>query len=187
MATGLPLGEAMPGHSFESCLVLQFQGHYSDVIMSAMASQITGVSFLYSIVSSGVDQRKHQRSASLAFVRGIHWWPVNSPLRGPVTRNMFPLDDVIVFLVSFAMDCGMWLFVLLTLWGLVKYTCVRNMSHHWVSLGRLCAFNSITVTSWWARWRLKSPASRLFTQPFVEAQIKENTKAMTGEFPHEGQ
>ena len=26
----------------------------------------------------------------------------------------------------------------------------------------------ITETSWWARWRLKSPASRLFTQPFIQ-------------------
>ena len=37
---------------------------------------------------------------------------------------------------------------------------------------------SITVTSKWAQWSLKSPASRLFTQPFVPAQIKENIKAM---------
>ena len=33
------------------------------------------------------------------------------------------------------------------------------------------------VTSWWGRWCLKSPASRLFTQPFVQAQIKEYIKA----------
>ena len=44
--------------------------------MSAMASQITGVSIVYSSVYSGADQRKHQNSASLAFVRGIHRWPV---------------------------------------------------------------------------------------------------------------
>ena len=36
---------------------------------------------------------------------------------------------------------------------------------------------NITMTSWWARWRLKSPASRLLTQPFIQAQIKENIKA----------
>ena len=36
---------------------------------------------------------------------------------------------------------------------------------------------SITVTSQWARWRLRSPASRLFTQPFIQAQNKENIKA----------
>ena len=53
--------------------------HYSGVIMSAMASQITGFSIAYSTVCSGSDQRKHQSSASLAFVRGIHLSPVNSP------------------------------------------------------------------------------------------------------------
>ena len=37
--------------------------------------------------------------------------------------------------------------------------------------------NDITVTSQWARWRLKSPASRLFTQAFIQAKIKENIKA----------
>ena len=38
----------------------------------------------------------HQSSASLAFVRGIHRWPVNSPHKLPVTRKMFPFDDVIM-------------------------------------------------------------------------------------------
>ena len=47
---------------------------------------------------SGTDETKHQSSASLAFVRGIHRWPVNSPHKGPVTRNMFPFDDVIMML-----------------------------------------------------------------------------------------
>ena len=70
--------------------------HYNDVIMSAMASQITGVSIACLTVCSGADQRKHQSSASLAFVRGIHQWPVNSPHKGPVTRKMFPFDDVIM-------------------------------------------------------------------------------------------
>ena len=42
------------------------------------------------------NQRKHQSSASLAFVRGIHRWPVNSLHKGPVTRKMFPFDDVIM-------------------------------------------------------------------------------------------
>ena len=42
------------------------------------------------------DQRNHQSSASLAFVRGIHRWPVDYPHKGPVTRKMFPLDDIIM-------------------------------------------------------------------------------------------
>ena len=70
--------------------------HYSDVIMGEMASQVTSLTIVYSIVYSGVDQRKHQSSASLAFVRGIHRWPVNPPHKGPVTRNMLPFDDVIM-------------------------------------------------------------------------------------------
>ena len=70
--------------------------HHGDVIMSAMASQITSVPIVYLTVCSGTDQRKHQSSASLAFVRGIHWWPVNSPHKGPVTRKIFPFDGVIV-------------------------------------------------------------------------------------------
>ena len=70
--------------------------HYNDVIISAMASQITGVSIACSAVGSGTDQRKHQSSASLAFVRGSHRWPVNSPHKAPVTRKMLPFDDVIL-------------------------------------------------------------------------------------------
>ena len=70
--------------------------HYGDVIMDAIASQITSLAIVYSIVSSDTDQRKHQSSASLAFVRGIHRGPVNSPHKWPVTRKMFPFDDVIM-------------------------------------------------------------------------------------------
>ena len=40
--------------------------------MDLMASQITSLTNIYSAVYSGADQRKHQSSASLAFVRGIH-------------------------------------------------------------------------------------------------------------------
>ena len=64
--------------------------------MCAMASQITGASIVCSNVCSGAVQRKHQSSASLAFVRGIHRWPVNSPHKGPVMRKLFPFDDVIM-------------------------------------------------------------------------------------------
>ena len=64
--------------------------------MGAMASQITSVSIVGSTVGSVADQRKYQSSASLAFVRGIHRWSVNSPHKGPVTRKMSPFDDVIM-------------------------------------------------------------------------------------------
>ena len=73
--------------------------HYDDVIMGAIASQITSLTSVYSIVYPGTDQRKHQSSASLAFVRGIHRGPVKSPHKGTVTRKMFPFDDVILFTV----------------------------------------------------------------------------------------
>ena len=65
--------------------------HYNDVIMSAMTSQIM---IIYSTVYSGEDERKHQSSASLAFVRGINRWPVNFPPQGPVTQKMLPIEYV---------------------------------------------------------------------------------------------
>ena len=85
--------------------------HYDDVIMTMLASQITSLKVVYSIVYSGVNQRKHQSSASLAFVREIHRGPVNFPHKWPVTRKMFPFDDVIMllwFLRCGVMVCYMW-------------------------------------------------------------------------------
>ena len=73
-----------------------YVGHYSDVTMGAMASQITSLTIVYPKVYSGEDQRKHQSSASLAFVRGMHRWPVYSPHKWPVTRIFFPFYDVII-------------------------------------------------------------------------------------------
>ena len=74
--------------------------HYSDVMMSAIASQISSLTIVYSTVYSDADQRKYQRSASLAFVRG----PVNSPHKGPVKRKTFPFDDVIINNRNFEID-----------------------------------------------------------------------------------
>ena len=48
--------------------------HQNDVIMSAVASQITSVSTVCSSVGSGADQRKHRSSTTLAFVRWIRRW-----------------------------------------------------------------------------------------------------------------
>ena len=45
--------------------------HYNDVIMGAKVSQLTSLTIVYSTVYLGADQRRHQSSASLAFVRGI--------------------------------------------------------------------------------------------------------------------
>ena len=75
--------------------------HYDDVRMGAIASQITSLTIVYSTVYSVVDQRKHQSYASPAFVRGIHRIPMNSPHKRPVTRKMFPFDDVLMHMPLF--------------------------------------------------------------------------------------
>ena len=73
-----------------------FLSDYSNVIMSAMASEITGISIAYTTVCSGTDEKEYQSFTSLDFVRGIHWWHVNSLHKEPVTRKIFPFDDVIM-------------------------------------------------------------------------------------------
>ena len=65
--------------------------HYNDVIMGSMASQITSLTIVYSAVYSGADQRKHQSSSSLAFVRGIQRGPANSSHKWPVTRTFLSI------------------------------------------------------------------------------------------------
>ena len=64
--------------------------------MGAIATQMISLSIVYSTINSGSYQRKHQSSASLSFVWGIHRWPVNSSHKWPVTRKMFLFDDVIM-------------------------------------------------------------------------------------------
>ena len=64
--------------------------------MGMMASHITSLAIVYSTIYTDADQRKHQKSASLAFAREIRRRPVNSPRQRPVTRKMFPFDDVIM-------------------------------------------------------------------------------------------
>ena len=86
--------EAFP--KFNGLLHLQIL-YNNDVIMGAVMYQITSFTIVYSTIDSDADQRKHQSSASLAFVRGIHRGPVNSPHKWPVTRKMFAFDDVIMF------------------------------------------------------------------------------------------
>ena len=84
----------LPQPQWVNLAVMEY--HYVDVIMGAIASQITSLTIVYSIVYSDADQRKHQSSASLAFVRGIHRGLVNSLHKWPATRKMFPFDDVIM-------------------------------------------------------------------------------------------
>ena len=84
--------------------------HYNDVIMSAMVSQNTSVSIVYSTICSGVNQRKHQSSASLAFVMEI----TCGRYRGPVTRKMFPFYDVIMHIKVLSLYNETWITHVLT-------------------------------------------------------------------------
>ena len=89
----------MAGHGIEITELHKYwvvRYHYNDVIMGEIASQVTSLTSVYSTVYSGVDQRKHQSSASLAFVWGIHRGPGNSPHKWSITRKMFPFGDAII-------------------------------------------------------------------------------------------
>ena len=72
------------GSEFQVCVFSHTVGdivlHYDDVIMGAIASQITSLAIVYSTIYSGWNQIKHHSSASLAFVRGIPRWPVNAQM-----------------------------------------------------------------------------------------------------------
>ena len=91
-------GLAWPGRGPMLSASIRFRpgSAYSDAMMSAMADQITSLTIVYLTIYSGADQRQHQSSASLAFVRGIHRRLVNSPHKKPVTRKMLLFDDVIM-------------------------------------------------------------------------------------------
>ena len=62
-------------------------------------------------------RRKYQSAASLAFVRRIHRGPVNSPHKWPVTRKMFPFDDVIMTYLALG---STWLIVMTALICLIE-------------------------------------------------------------------
>ena len=118
------------------------QPHYSDVIMSVMASQITGFSTVYSIVCSSADQRKHQSSASLAFGGGNSPVTIEFPTQRPVTQTMFPFDYVImhsiwriIFSPSMKSVIRPWLWPAMTL-----YEC--KIFHIFISI-------FLYLNSWW--------------------------------------
>ena len=99
--------------------------------MGAIASQITSLTIVYSTIYSDAVQRTHQSSASLAFVRGIHRGPVNSPHKWPVTRKMFPFDNVIM--------C--WWKVLPNTNSSITY---QNYCTDWYNCGRLAHYGRMT-------------------------------------------
>ena len=100
--------------------------HYNDVIMDA--SQNTSLTIVFSAVYSDADHRKHQSSASLAFVRGIHRLPMNSPHKWPVTPKMFPFDDVIMI----TLVCG----VIVPVWCKKKRR--PEWQLHWIKWPKFC-------------------------------------------------
>ena len=80
--------------------------------------------------------KKTSKSLSLAFVRGINRWPVNSPHKWPVTWKMFSLDDIIMGINSLAFYDGLLSFVIVGLgWGLLKFCLLFSPSvTFWISL-----------------------------------------------------
>ena len=95
----LPIGDfksPLPVTRCRSKWLTWSREHYSDVIMSAMASQITSLTIVYSAVNSGADQRKCQRSASPVFVGGIHLWMLTCVILRTITNcNCFPINQAL--------------------------------------------------------------------------------------------
>ena len=116
--------------------------YYSDIIMSTTTSEITCLTIVYSTVYLGADQRKHQSSASLAFARGIHRWPVDSPHKGPVTRKMFSFDDVIMRDTG---KCKMWTY------HLHRLVCIYP-----------CSSGNIVYLNMWLKYKQRMKAKRFF-------------------------
>ena len=114
--------------------------------MSAMASQITGVPIVCLTFFSGVNQSKHQSSAPLSILRGIHRWPVDSPHKEPVMRKMFLVDDVIMPILIclqtdwFLLHCWLFLLVIIQVISLLISTIHPN----------LCMLYFLKI---WLQWR----------------------------------
>ena len=133
--------------------------HYTDVIMTTMVSQITSLTVVYSIVHLGANQRKHRNSASLTFVRGIHRGPVNSSHKWPVTRKMFPFDDVIMprcdmaFIAPVHRNKPDITYLLATV--LSSGTSPEmGQSYYWYEYSSACEISLVNVVKWntWIYW-----------------------------------
>ena len=108
---------------------IHLMSHYNDVIMGSMAFQITSLAVVYSTVYSGTDQRHHQRSATLALVRGIHRWSVNSHHKWPVTRKRFPSDDVIMIFIGNTDGIHCWISFEITFLKVAQLYVVRALQN----------------------------------------------------------
>ena len=133
--------------------------------MSAMTSQITGVLIVYSTVCSCADQRKHQSSASLAYVRGIHRWSMTSPHIRRITRKCFHLmalswwicrrrstiySHSYVTILWHNRDCIYNVCILLILF-FPTLSILRRTGDRWFD--RYCRHRQLAVSPWWRCWR----------------------------------
>ena len=142
--------------------------HYDEVIMTTMASQITMQP--HGCWLNRLFRRRSKKTPKLRVTGlcvGNSPGPVNSPHKGPVTRKMFPFDDVIMIGPRPWYNTITWYYK----------SCVNIVIHLPHQTHDLIP-NITTVTSQWPRWRLRSTASPWFTQPYIQALIKENVKAL---------
>ena len=155
--------------------------------MGMLASQITSLTIVYSTDYSGVDKRKHQSSASLAFVWGIHRGPVNSPQKWPVTRKMFPFDDVIMTINasnSALLISSRYTFAIF--WYQVAHVCVSKLDNY---LFRSLQWRHDERDGVWNHRRLDCLLNHLFrrrsqkTPKLRVTDLCEGNIPVTGEFP----
>ena len=119
--------------------------HYNDVTMGEMTSQITSLKIICSTIYWSADQRIHQSSVSLAFVRGINRWPVNSPHQWPVTRKCFNLMTS-----SCAAAAAISRYVRWVAWfSITKYT--GDYSNHTANQSQLM-LPMLLFLCWWIRY-----------------------------------
>ena len=145
--------------------------------------QITSLTIVYSTAYSGADQRKHQSSASLAFVRVIHRSPVKSPHKWPVTRKMFPFDDVImdvhpnlVLYPNLAESCSsssrIYISTVKSFWKFARSTAVIlpcYVKNIWTNK------QQVMIKRLFAIFELKMPFGRTHYIPFVPRLFKTHT------------
>ena len=135
--------------------------------MGAMAPPITSRTNVFSSFYTGADHRKHQSSASLAFVRGIQGWPVNSPHKGPVTRKMFPFDAVIMSYVTPSLE---WISAFI-LWCLLVLDLLDPSSQS-IFLPSYCFCKMLTNKK---KWRHECPCLTAFTNPMQQSIFDSNS------------
>ena len=137
---------------------MRFNNNCSDVIMGVMASQITRLTIVYPTVYSGSkkDQRKRQSSASLTFVQGIRRWAVNSPHKWPVTRKMFPFDDVIMMIKIHKRSEARWnQFIAQDAWTYPKTATWKTI--HSLNGSEECLEHCLLATLTWQLFHVKCP------------------------------